>query len=70
MRRRYPEYFTDDKPQPQPQQRRAATNVAPATRSTGPKRVVLTKTQAALAKKFGLTLEQYAAEQLRLEKQA
>jgi hypothetical protein len=29
--------------------------------------VVLTKTQAALAQKFGLTLEQYAAEQLKLE---
>ena len=65
MRRRYPEYFTDEKPAATG--RRPATVVAPASRSTGPKRVVLTKTQAALAKRFGLTLEQYAAAQLKLE---
>jgi hypothetical protein len=65
MRRRYPEYFTVEKPAANG--RRPATVVAPASRSTGPKRVVLTKTQAALAKKFGLTLEQYAEAQLKLE---
>ena len=34
--------------------------VAPATRSTAPKKIVLTKTQVDLAKRLGLTNEQYA----------
>jgi hypothetical protein len=34
--------------------------VAPATRSTAPKKIVLTKTQVELAKRLGLTNEQYA----------
>jgi hypothetical protein len=34
--------------------------VAPATRSTAPKKIVLTKTQVGLAKRLGLTNEQYA----------
>ena len=68
MRRRYPEYFaTTDKPPANG--KRPPPVVAPVSRSTGPKRVVLTKTQAALAKKFGLTLEQYAEAQLKLEQQ-
>jgi len=42
---------------------RPKTNVvSPATRSTAPKKIVLTKTQVDLAKRFGLTLEQYARE--------
>lgn len=67
MRKRFPEYFgvdTQDEETPRP--RKAATVVAPATRSTAPKKVVLTKTQIALAKKFGLTPEQYAREQAKL----
>lgn len=68
MRRRYPEYFqTESK---SVNGKRAPNVVAPVSRSTGPKRVVLTKTQAALAKKFGLTLEQYAEAQLKLENQS
>lgn len=66
MRKRYPEYFATDDKGPTGN-KRPATVVAPATRSTAPKKVVLTKTQAALAKKFGLTLEQYAEAQLKLE---
>jgi hypothetical protein len=34
--------------------------VAPASRSTAPKKIVLTKTQVELAKRLGLTNEQYA----------
>jgi hypothetical protein len=41
--------------------------VAPAKRSTAPKQVVLSKTEAGLAKKLGLTNEQYAREKMRLE---
>ena len=66
MRKRYPEYFATEG-KPTTNNRRPATVVAAATRSTAPKKVVLTKSQAALAKKFGLTLEQYAEAQLKLE---
>ena len=34
--------------------------VAPATRSTSPNKVTLTKTQVALAKRLGVPLEEYA----------
>jgi hypothetical protein len=69
MQKRFPEYFGDatldeDKPA---QRTKPSTVVAPATRSTAPKKVRLTKTQVALAKKFGLTPEQYARETLKLE---
>jgi len=43
--------------------------VAPASRSTSSKRIVLTQRQVSLAKKLGLTPEQYAREQKRLENQ-
>jgi hypothetical protein len=70
MRKRFPEYswedsLDDDVPA---QRTKPSTVVAPVTRSTAPKKVHLTKTQLALAKKFGLTPEQYARETLKLEK--
>jgi len=70
MQKRFPEYFGDATlDEDQPAQRTKPSNVvAPATRSTAPKKVRLTKTQVALAKKFGLTPEQYARETLKLEK--
>jgi hypothetical protein len=41
--------------------RRKSNNVvAPATRSTAPKKIRLTQTQVTLAKRLGLTPEQYA----------
>lgn len=67
---RFPEEFetpTDlnaDKPQ---RTSKLSTVVAPATRSTAPKKVTLTKTQVALAKKLGITPEQYVREQIKLE---
>ena len=70
MQKRFPEYFGDatlDEVQPA-QRTKPSTVVAPATRSTAPKKVRLTKTQVALAKKFGLTPEQYARETLKLER--
>ena len=70
MRKRFPEYFGDDSLDVEtPAQRtKPSTVVASATRSTAPKKVHLTKTQLALAKKFGLSPEQYARETLKLEK--
>jgi hypothetical protein len=69
MQKRFPEYFGDatlDEEKPA-ERTKPSTVVAPATRSTAPKKVRLTKTQVALAKKFGLTPEQYARETLKLE---
>jgi len=69
MQKRFPEYFgeTDSLEEAKPAQRKPSTVVAPATRSTGPKKVRLTKTQLALAKKFKLTPEQYARELIKTE---
>ena len=69
MQKRFPEYFgeSDDSLEDKPAQRKLSTVVAPATRSTAPKKVRLTKTQLALAKKFKLTPEQYARELIKTE---
>lgn len=71
MRRRFPEYFGTDysnseAQKPAGREAKPATVVAPASRSTSSKRVVLTKSEVNLAKKFGLTPEQYAREKQRL----
>lgn len=71
MRKRFPEQFEEpevEKPAPEPV-RKPSNVVAPATRSTSPKRIRLTNTQVALAKKLGLTPEQYALEIKKLEAQ-
>jgi hypothetical protein len=47
--------------------RRPSTVVASATRSSGAKKVQLTSSAVALAKKFGLTPQQYAAQVAKLE---
>jgi len=69
MRKRFPETFEEDNAeQEKPAQRsRPATVVAPATRSTAPRQIRLTASQVALAKKLGLTPEQYARELIKLE---
>ena len=69
MQKRFPENFggTDTLEEAKPAQRKPSTVVAPATRSTSPKKVRLTKTQLALAKKFKLTPEQYARELIKTE---
>jgi hypothetical protein len=51
-----------------PSEKRRSSVVAPATRSTAPKKIVLTQSQVNLAKRLGLTNEQYAravAEEMR-----
>lgn len=61
MRRRFPEYFgPNDKPAGA--KPKSATVVAPATRSTSSKKIVLKQSQLAIAKRLGLTPEQYARE--------
>lgn len=58
----------EDKPKSGDGSRKPATVVAPAARSTGPRKVQLTTHQLNLAKKFGLTPQQYAAQVAKLEK--
>jgi hypothetical protein len=73
MRRRFPEYFGEEKPADgggKPTARtetKAATVVAPASRSTSSKKIVLKQSQVMIAKKLGLTPEQYAREMKKLE---
>jgi hypothetical protein len=49
------------------QRQKPSTVVAPAKRSTAPKKVTLTREQVSLAKKLGITPEQYARELSKLE---
>lgn len=78
MRKRFPEYYEEEQPQSRETEtetkdsetkspRKAASNVAPVTRSTAPRQVRLTATQVNLAKKLGLTNESYARELMKLE---
>ena len=74
MRKRFPENFDGEEEvnveEPEKVQRqKASTVVAPATRSTSPKKIRMSKTQVLLAKKLGLTPEQYARELTKLEAQ-
>lgn len=70
MRQRFPDYFPD-KPQQTSQSgsrtEKSSTVVAPATRSTGSKKIVLKQSQLSVAKKLGLTPEQYARELMKME---
>ena len=59
MRQVFPDQFEDTK-QRNPEPKRKASVVAPATRSTAMNKVTLTKTQVQIAKRLGLTPEQYA----------
>jgi hypothetical protein len=61
MRRRFPEYFGETETKA-PRAGKSATVVAPASRSTSSKKIVLSQSQVNLAKKLGITPEQYARE--------
>lgn len=77
MRKLFPEQFEDSsdadvevEAEPQKAKPKASPQVvAPASRSTSPKKIRLTKTQVQLANKLGLTPEQYARELTKLEAQ-
>jgi hypothetical protein len=65
VRDKFPEVFGNEKPKES--SRRPASVVAPAARSSGVKKVQMTNTAMALARKFGLTPQQYAAQVAKLE---
>jgi len=62
MRKRFPENFESDEDEKPATRTKPSTVVAPASRSTSSKKIRLTTSQQAIAKKLGLTNEQYARE--------
>tara|TARA_R100000951_G_scaffold23089_4_gene19196 strand:- start:1133 stop:2092 length:960 start_codon:yes stop_codon:yes gene_type:complete len=67
MQKVFPDKF-EDTYEEEPKSRRKSNVVAPASRSTAPKKVTLTQTQVSIAKKLGVPLELYAkkvAEEMR-----
>ena len=71
MRKRFPETFEEEPIQTReaekPSRTKPANVVAPVTRGTAPRQVRLTSSQVALAKKLGISNEQYAREIMKLE---
>jgi len=73
MRRRFPEYFGDESKATEGTAKaqrasKPANVVAPASRSTSSKKIVLKQSQLSIAKKLGLTPEQYAREFAKMER--
>jgi hypothetical protein len=67
IRKRFPERFEEEAEQNERPAARRSSVVAPATRSTAPKRVRLNPSEMSLAKKLNLTPEQYAKAKLEME---
>jgi hypothetical protein len=65
MRKRFPESF--DAEESRPAKTKSSTVVAPAVRSTGSNKIRLKSSQVQIAKKLGITPEQYARELMKLE---
>ena len=68
IRNRFPDMFESGEPEDAVTSPKKSNVVAPATRGTAPKKVVLTKTQVEIAKRLNVPLELYArkvAEQMR-----
>ena len=72
MRRRFSDYFGDEMDngdtKPAAREPKASSVVAPASRTRSPKKIVLNKTQVSIARRLGLTNEQYAREVVKMEK--
>jgi len=66
IRKRFPEKFGEEAEQEERPVRKSSV-VAPATRTTSPKRVRLNPSELSLAKKLNLTPEQYAKAKLEME---
>ena len=61
MRQVFPDQFDDGiEDEPEGTKRKSSNVVAPASRSTAPKKIRLTQSQVAIAKKLGVPLETYA----------
>lgn len=63
MRKRFPEAFGSQEPEPrepQPRASKPATVVAPAARSTPPTKIRLSASEVAVARRLGVPLEMYA----------
>lgn len=70
VKSKFPEVFGDDGQKTERSEaKRPSSVVAPASRSTGVKKVQLTSSQMALIKKYNLDPKKYVAEVLKLEKQ-
>jgi hypothetical protein len=72
MRKRFPEYFGIEETESTARtetRSKPSTVVAPAVRSTASNKIKLKSSQVAIAKRLGLTNEQYALELRRLESQ-
>ncbi len=72
MRKRFPEHFEDAETEVEadsrtPTRSKPSLVVAPASRSTSSKKIKLRQSQMNIARKLGLTPEQYAKEVLKLE---
>ena len=67
MREVFPDYFGETRKQ---EPKRPATVVAAPTRTAGKKKVSLTKSQEAIARRLGLSNEQYAREVLKLNSES
>jgi len=73
MKKRFPDVFTqrnlDDNSEKEPVVKKSATVVAPTKRSTGSKKIILSKSQVELAKRLNVPLERYAEYAKRLAEQ-
>jgi len=71
VKSKFPEVFggNEDRPRSVDTPRRPSSVVAPASRSTGTRKIQLTPSQAALIKKYNLDPKKYVAEVLKLENQ-
>lgn len=70
MRKRFSDYFEESQtPETEPEKpvRKSSTVVAPATRSTAPRQIRITASEAAIAKRLGLTNDAYARAKMKLE---
>jgi hypothetical protein len=66
VRRTFPDRFDDGQIEEKAPRRQAGTVVAPAARSSkAPRKIVLTSTEAALAKRLGVPLKIFAAQKLK-----
>ena len=63
MRQVFPDQFDEE---PESTKRKSSNVVAPATRSTSPRKVVLKQSQVAIAKRLGIPLEEYAKQAAKL----